>query len=240
MQRSRWIRWTPLTACLLATVVLAGCAATRHSTHVEHSGFLGQGLYDKMKPGDESKLEPSMTYREDRDFTHYTKVILDPVVLYRQPHEQGGGNSNTDAQELINYFYNKIYMELSKIVEVVDKPGPNTFRLSFAVTDYEQSWVALDMISTIVPQLRVVSELKGVATGKPSFVGGAQIEFKGSDSMTGAILAAGIDRRVGGKTLGKGTDSWADVRNIMDFWSKGIAYRVCVVGKKPNCVKPEA
>jgi hypothetical protein len=73
---------------------------------------------------------------------------------------------------LLNYFYNKAYLALSKNFEMVDKPGPGTLRFQIAVTDYEQSWVALDMISTVVPQLRVVAELKGLATDKPTFVGG--------------------------------------------------------------------
>ncbi len=74
---------------------------------------------------------------------------------------------------------------LSKHFELVDQPGPGTMRWQVALTDYEQSWVALDMISTIVPQLRVVAELKGLATASPRFVGGVQAEVKVSDSETG-------------------------------------------------------
>jgi hypothetical protein len=104
-----------------------------------------------------------------------------------------------------------------------------------AVTDYDQSWVALDMISTVVPQLRVVAELKGLATDKPTFVGGVQVEAKISDSLTGRIIVAGIDRRVGSKTLTKGTDSWADVKNAMDFWALQADYRACLVARRSDC-----
>ena len=217
----------------------SGCAATRHVTTVDKSGFLGKELYDKMTPGDESKLEPALRWRDPgTDFTGYTKMILDPVVLYRQPQHLGGGNSNENAQMLVNYFYNKLYLAAAKELEAVNEPGPGTVRIQAAVTDYEQSWVALDMISTVVPQLRATAEVKGLATGKPSFVGGVQTEFKVSDAQTGKVIVAAIDRRVGGKTLGKGMDSWADVKNAMDFWALQFTYRACVLKGKRNCVQP--
>src|SRR5262249_43813646 len=186
-------------------VFISACAATRHSTHVDKSGFLGQELYDKMKEGDSSKGEIfALGWIDDSiKGTHpnLNGIILDHVVLYRQPHHIGGGNSNEASQELLNYFYNKLYVDLAKRYEIVDKPGPETIRVQIALTDYEQSWVALDMISTVVPQLRAVSALQGLATQQPLFVGGAQIELKISAAQTGEVIAAGVDRRVGGKTL---------------------------------------
>jgi hypothetical protein len=232
-------RLTVFALSIFAVVAVTGCAETRHVTSVDKSGFLGKELYDKMTPGDESKLEAALRWIDfSKDYSPYTKVIVDPVVLYRQPQHMGGGNSNDNAQMLINYFYNKLYLALTKHFELVNEPGPGTLRVQAAVTDYEQSWVALDMISTVVPQLRVTAEAKGLATGKPSFVGGVQIEVKISDAQTGQVVAAAIDRRVGGKTLGKGVDNWADVKNAMDFWALQADYRFCVVTKKANCVKP--
>lgn len=228
-----------LMVCIL--IGASGCAETRHVMTVDKSGFLGKELYAKMTPGDESKLEPALRWRDDTtDWRSYTKLILDPIVVYRQPQHLGGGNTNDNAQMLVNYFYNKLYLAASKVFEMVDTPGPGTLRLQPAVTDYEQSWVALDMISTVVPQLRATAELKGLATGKPSFVGGVQVEAKVSDAMTGRALVGVIDRRVGGKSLGKGMDSWSDVKNAMDFWCLQFVYRACVLTGKPNCVKPSA
>ncbi len=229
-------------AVLMVWVLIgaSGCAETRHVKSVEKSGFLGKELYEKMTPGDEDKLEAALRWIDrSSDYHGYTKMILDPVVLYRQPQHLGGGNSNDNAQMLLNYFYNKLYLALGKQWDLVNEPGPGILRVQAAVTDYEQSWVALDMISTVVPQLRVTAEAKGFATGKPSFVGGVQAEVKVSDAQTGKVVAAAIDRRVGGKSLSKGTDSWADVKNAMDFWALQAAYRFCAVTGKPNCVKPK-
>lgn len=226
-------------------VMLSACAQTRHATHVDKSGFLGQDIYEKMKPGDPSKGESAALIWVDPNISgrhpNLKAVILDHIVLYRQPQHLGGGNSNEASQELLNYFYNKLYVELSKRYEIVDKPGPETVRIQIAVTDYEQSWVALDMISTVVPQLRAVSTLKALATEKPAFVGGAQIEAKLSVAQTGEIVAAGVDRRVGAKRITKGIDNWADVKNAFDWWAELTVHRLCVVSGGANCPeKPKA
>jgi Protein of unknown function (DUF3313) len=226
-----------MASVLFALVISTGCAETRHAMEVDKSGFLGEELYSKMTKGDESKLEAALKWMDTSAIgkDKYKKIILDPIVLYRQPQHMGGGNSNQNAQMLINYFYNKLYLGLSKNFELVEQPGPGTMRFQIALTDYDQSWVALDMISTVVPQLRVVAELKGLATDKPTFVGGVQAEVKVSDAETGKVLGAAIDRRVGSKTLTKGTDSWADVKNAMDFWSLQADYRACIIAGLSNC-----
>ena len=187
-------------ACLLLALLLsAGCAETRHAMSVDKSGFLGDELYAKMTPGDESKLEVALKWVDTSEVEkgHYKKIILDPIVLYRQPEHLGGGNSNENTQMLINYFYNKMYLGLSKHFELVDQPGPGTMRIQLALTDYEQSWVALDMISTVVPQLRAVAELKGMATDKPTFVGGVQAEAESFRFRDWEGDCGGDRRRVG-------------------------------------------
>lgn len=234
-----------LTVLLIGLLLSTGCAETRHAKNVDKSGFLGKDLYEKMKPGDQSKGEMAALVWVDESVKQHKrdlkKVILDHVVLYRQPQHLGGGNSNEAAQNLLNYFYNKLYLAFSKRYEIVDEPGPETIRIQIAITDYEQSWVTLDMISTVIPQLRLAGELRGLATDKPSFVGGAQIEAKVSDARTGKIIAAAVDRRVGGKTLSKGVDNWADVKHAMDFWADLAVHRVCVVSGATDCPKkPEA
>ena len=226
------------TAFLLLTLVFAvGCAETRHVKSVDKSGFLGEVLYEQLPPGDPSLGEASLRWVDESAKGYKEgKLIVDPVVLYRQPHDvKKEGNPNQDAQELINYFHSKIYEALSKHFEIVNKPGPQTYRVQVALTAYEERWVALDMISTAIPQMYLISELKALVTDKPSFVGQAQAEAKISDSLTGKVVAVAIDRRVGGKTLGKGMSSWADVQHAMDFWALQLAYRTCVVAGKTDC-----
>lgn len=77
-------------------------------------------------------------------------------------------------------------------------------------------------------------------TGKPNFVGSAVVQFKATDAKTGKVLAAGVDRRVGGKALDKGFDKWADVINIMDHWGELMKLRLCKMKGRANCQAPKA
>jgi hypothetical protein len=231
-----------LAVFLLGVMALTACAQTRHVTregNVDKSGFLGTALYSKLAPGKEDNLDLAFHWRDTTaDYHRYTKVLVDPVLLYRQPQHVGGGNSNENAQELINYLHAKLVEALAQYMTIVDKPDPEAVRFQVALTDYEATWVALDIVSTLHPVVRVVAEAKGLAVEKPSFVGAVEAELKMSDSMTGKVLAAGIDRRVGGKTLSKGVSQWSDVHNAMDFWALQVAYRLCKTTGQPGCAKP--
>ena len=124
---------------------------------------------------------------------------------------------------------------------MVEKPGSNTLRLQVAITKVEESMVVLDTVSSIVPSAAALSALKGLATGKPAFVGEASIEAKLSDAQTGKLLAAIADRRVGGKKLDAELfDSWSDVNAILEYWAKLTKFRLCEARAGTDCVMPEA
>ena len=94
------------------------------------------------------------------------------------------------------------------------EPEAGALRIQVAITKLEESWETLDAVSNILPPMIVISETKKYTTGKPAFVGEAGIEIKVTDAPTRELLFAGVDRRVGGKSLTK-PDSWDDVNAIM-------------------------
>ncbi|NJN39816.1 MAG: DUF3313 domain-containing protein [Gammaproteobacteria bacterium] len=95
------------------------------------------------------------------------------------------------------------------------------------------------MVSTVVPTLHALSSLDKVATGKPAFVGEAQIEVKVTDALTGALLAAGIDHRVGGKALDASLlASWGDVETMMRLWANHGSYNLCRLQGRADCMSP--
>lgn len=238
---------TVSTMLIMSVFILGGCAETRGTYGMMNPdfpkyGFLGE-YYDKLEPGDEKEYEPALRYQAP-NFKEiaptYTKLLLDPVVFFRAEKDPSTGISQEDAQTLANYLHNQIYLALKDDIEIVDHVGPNTLRVAISMTDAETRWVGLDIISTFVPQLRVVSELKGFVSGKPSFAGKAVAEAKVTDAQTGQMLVAAVDKRVGGKTLGKGFSEWADVTDAMDYWSQMLKYRLCRVQNRQNCEPPKA
>jgi hypothetical protein len=237
-----------LVSLLLVMAVSAGCAATRGEyglmkPDLPTDGFLGE-YAQKLQPGDEKQGQAGHFYNDPslrEVFPTYTKVIIDPVMWFRGEEAKTGGVAQEDAQNLVNYMHNKLYLAFKDSgFEIVDTPGPNTVRFKVALSSLQERWVGLDVVSTIVPQLHATGELKGFVTGKPSFVGAAVVQFKASDAKTGKILAAGVDRRVGGKTLSKGFDKWADVINIMDYWGGLVQLRICKMRGRADCPAPKA
>ena len=238
-----------LLSLLLIAGVMAGaaCAATKQARTVERLGFL-KDLYPKMIEGDEKAGESLLIYKNPRAAQipphTYRKFMLDPVLVFRGPHSKMQGISQDQAQLMADTFYALIYQEVSKDYEMADKPGPDTLRAQVAITHLEESWPMLDVVSTIPAPMNVLaagSMLKNVATGKPAFKGEAVIEAKVTDSQTGEVLRAGVDRRVGGKKLSaESFNSWGDVYESVRYWAENGRYQLCQARHQKDCQKPRA
>ena len=226
----------------------AACGATKQARTVDRLGFL-KDLYPKMVEGNEDAGESLLLYKNPRVAqippNTYTKIMLDPVLVFRGPHSKMEGISQEQAQLMADTFYALIYQEISKDYQMVDKPGPDTLRAQVAITHLEESWPMLDVVSTIPAPMNafaVGSMLKNVATGKPAFKGEAVIEAKITDSQSGEVLRAGVDRRVGGKKLSaESFNSWADVYESLRYWAENGRYQLCKA-RQPHtdCQKPRA
>ena len=238
-----------LLSFLLIVGILAGpaCAATKQARTVERLGFL-KDLYPKMVEGNEDAGESLLIYRNPRVAqippNTYKKFMLDPVLVFRGPQSKMEGISQEQAQLMADTFYALIYQEVSKDYEMVDKPGADTLRAQVAMTHLEESWPMLDVVSSIPAPMNFLaagSLLKTVATGKPAFKGEAVIEAKVTDSQTGEVLRAGVDRRVGKKRLSaESFNSWADVYESLRYWAENGRYQLCQARHQKDCTKPHA
>lgn len=232
-------------ALMLAIAVLAACAATKQARDVTPSGFLGD-IYPKMRKGGEN--EALLLYRSPdvHPGMHggYRKILLDPITIWRGDESKAAGISSADTHQIADTFYSLLYTELAKDYEMVQKPGPHTLRVQVALTKLEESHVVLDVISTVPAPMNVLAletRLQSLVTGKASFVGEASVEFKVRDAATGELLGAGVDRRVGGKTLdAQSFNSWGDVYETLEFWAKLARFRLCRARGESDCVLPEA
>jgi hypothetical protein len=226
---------------LVALLVGAGaCATTSRARGVEETGFLGPD-YALLTPGDKGQAQ--MIYqRPGVDWASYENVLLDPVTLWRNPNSTQKALPSRDAQLLTDYFYGVIRDALEKQgISLVTLPGPHTLRAKVAITQAKESHVVLDVVSTVVPSAHAAASLTGLITGKPAFVGEAQVEAKATDSETGELLEAGIDHRVGGKALTSSEfSSWGDVERMMRLWADHGAYNLCKRMERTTCVAPSS
>jgi len=210
-----------------------GCGATRGGRGVETRGFLGD--YSQLS----EHLEDDVDLRYIRtgvDWKRYDKILLDPVQFWRASDVEAG-LSPEDAQVLADHFYGVLHENLSKHYAMVSAPQAAALRISIAFIRLGERNVTLDTISTYWPIGRVLSEATGGVTGKPGFVGEAAYEGKITDAISGELLGAAVDARVGGKAI-KDFGDWTDVKAASDLWARKLAFRLCMLRGEQACDEP--
>ena len=229
----------------LALLWLSGCAATQEAKSVEKSGFLGD--YSMLREGERSTFSQGaenqalLVYKNPAaDWKKYKKVQLDPVTVWLGANSKLKEVSAEDRQRLANLLWSNIDEQLRKDYEMTSQSGPDVLRIQAAITEGESSSVVMDTISSIVPQMKLLSGVKSVATGVSAFTGSASVEFKVTDGDTGTLLAAAVDRRGGTKSLSGVTNSWHDVEEAYRFWAEKMRYRGCQWRGGTNCVEQKA
>ena len=233
-------------AILVLMLVVTGCAATQEAKSVEKSGFLGD--YSLLREGERSTISESaedqalLTYRNPAvDWRKYRKVWLDPVTVWMsQTDSQLKDVSVEDRQRLATILWLKLDASLQKDYEMTSQAGPDVLRIQAAITEAGESNAVLDTVTSVIPQTRLLSGMKSLATGVSLFTGSASAEVKITDTATGAILFEAVDRRGGTKSLSGVTNSWNDVEEAYRFWAEKVRYRACQGRGGMNCVEPKA
>jgi hypothetical protein len=233
-------------AVLVLMLVVTGCASTQEAKSVEKSGFLGD--YSMLKEGQRSTVKEGvedqalLVYKNPAaDWRKYKKVWLDPVTVWMsQKDSQLKDVSVEDRQRLAALAWSKIDESLRKDYEMTSQPGPDVMRIQAAITEAGDSNATLDTVTSIVPQTRLLSGMKSLATGVSLFTGSASVEVKVTDSATEAMLFEAVDRRGGTKSLSGVTNEWNDVEEAYRFWAEKFRYRLCQWRGGMNCVEPKA
>jgi hypothetical protein len=220
-----------------SVALIAGCAATKQASKVQGSGFLGSDTYALLQSGREGRAVLSYV-NEDANIAKYDNIILEPVTIWGDPEDPA--LQPEDRTMLANVTYTAFHEALAKDYEIVEEPGPTTMVVAIALTKAEAGDAALNTVSSIVPQARLLRGAASFFMEKPAFVGEAQGEAKVTDSMTGELLGAAVDRQFGSQAPRVTTDSWDDVVAIIDYWSEWSRFRFCQERGDNDCVAPEA
>jgi hypothetical protein len=241
----------------VAMIALAGCASTSQpgrstslGENLTGSGFMGD-VYPKMKDGqgeEALRLYRNPKYASTASFTHYNKVLIDPVKLYAGPKSKLHDAPATDTAAIVLGFHQQLSEQLGKDYQIVDKPGPDTLQVSVAVVDAEAADTSMKAASYIpiplgLPGAKAATmQTISHTTGKPPFTGQVTIEGKIADSQSGEVIGAEIDRRVGARKPIIGLfesstyDSWSDVSEAGRYWSERVRYRLCERRAATDCV----
>jgi Protein of unknown function (DUF3313) len=206
-------------------VLLAACGTTQQAQVSQADlkcAFLGSAC-QQLTPGGEGQA--ALRYvNPAAGWSRYTKIMIQPVTFWG---DEKSKVSAEDQQRLVDFLHNALQQELSTRFQIADQNGPDVMKLQVALTDVAAATPGLRTMTMVVPQARLLSTLKRGATGSYPFVGGAQAEFKLTDSTTDTLLAAGVDRRIGGGSVETAAQwQWGDAENAMTYWAKTAAERL--------------
>ena len=223
--RSKFVRvaFAGVVAPLALALVIAGCAASRQPRSTpEESGFLTN--YSQLQPGKSGQA--ALVYiNPDVNWASYTGVIFESVTLWPGPDGRLAKLSPEDQQMLADRLYKAVHDALAKEVTIVTQPAPGVMRLRVALTEAKATRVLANAVATIVPQLRAVSTIVGLAADTSLTVGEATVEGDVTDSISHVRLAAFVDERIGQRSL-RGLGTWSQVQAAFDHWGEQLANRL--------------
>jgi uncharacterized protein DUF3313 len=222
---------TGLLSVFLTGSLLAGCSQTTapEPSIIQRAqgetpapppptGFLGNDYSILTPPAEGSDQKAMLRFvNPNVTWSSYNKIMIAPVTFWAADDSKV---SAADQQVLCNYAYNTFVKDLGKNFAIVDQPGPGVMKLSAALTDATSAVPVLRSVSVVVPQARVLSAIKMMATGTYAFVGSAQGAMKLNDSVSGELLGAAVDKRVGGTSVKNVVVfQWGDAENAIDYWA---------------------
>jgi hypothetical protein len=204
-------------ALVVLTLTMVACAGTRGRRKApEHSGFLrdySQLTEDKETPAKLSYLNP------EANWSDYDAIWIESISMWAN--EETGKLKDEDKQMLTDYLFKALHEELSEHFQIADGPGPGVLQFRAALTEAKGANVPLKAITTIVPQLKLVSTLVGVSADIVVTVGEATLEAEILDSMTKVRLGAAVDQRAGKKWYSQ-LKTWSDVKVACEYWAKSL------------------
>lgn len=224
--------------CTASLVLVTACAGQERAEPGETSAILPVEIQADLRPG-EGEFAPDLVYVSARARSgSYDKIMLDPM-LYYAPLQEMQRVSSGDRQVLLNNFHILMSRELAKDFTLVEEPQAGAVRVQFAVLPTTFEPVALDTIAMVArsnPETLTTTE---VLIGPVIHEADLVVEAEWTDSVTGEVLGATVDRHFG-QAPGHGATlkDWGDVNRVLENYAALIRYRLCLFRKAQNCTAP--
>jgi len=209
-----------MTALVSVAAASIGCGIIRptrgrHFEEAEQSGFLRD--YSQLKP--QEGYDAQQVYvRPNTPWKDYSAIQIESVSLWIE--DESKKPSAEDQKKLTDMLYKALHDKLSENFKIVDQPGPGVIQIRAALTEAKGARVALNTVTTVIPQARLASSVLGLGTDTAALVGAASMEAEATDAITNDRLAAVVDSRAGTKGITRMLSKWADVQAICDHWGE--------------------
>jgi hypothetical protein len=144
------------------------------------------------------------------------------VTIWPSGKDSLAGIPEGDLQRLAAEFERAVRSRLEGDYRLVSEPGRGVMRVRLGVTAARQADRVLDAFTFDVPPEHAVADTQALDPATHALVVAAAIEGEITDSVSGELLAAGVDRRGDRRAL----DTWGDERAALDRWGMWLAGRL--------------
>jgi len=199
-------------------LAISGCASKTANVK-EYSGFLGNYSLLKEQNSIDGVLvlgwsNPTMANRK------YTKVMIDPVVIYPAPKPTSQIRPEVLTKILI-YLNKKMRDEAGKTHELVSAPGRDVLRIRAAITGVKTTTEALAVYEYI--PLALVLSAATTATGLRAQDVEILLEAEATDSLSGELLGAAVRKGIGTDVSNSSEQVEVEnVRAVLDEWAAAL------------------
>lgn len=218
-------RRSRLTIATALSLLVMACASLPQEQELQPSGFLNN--YRGFRPAqDESGAWVSL--KPDLDLKPYSKVMIDPLVIWYSPDTEYKGINTAEMWQLALAFHQRMVQALKDGYPVVNEPGPGVLRIRAAMTGVIMRRPTMASPGPLLPlasDLVLMGSQK--VTGIGTFAGQAAIEAELLDSETGERLIGYIERRQSSRVYVTESDvSFAPILELFDYWATKLRQRL--------------
>lgn len=183
------IKWQHLPIVAICASLM-GCSGV---TPVVYSG-LASAPYLRPNPQDDSGRTP-YRFAPQKDWQKYTKLIVDPVVVYQGADSQFGDMSEEDKTVLASYMRIKFMEKLRTRFEPVNEAASNALRLNLVLTGAKTNTPVLSPLSHIDIGSNIYNGVQAVRGKEGAFSGSVIYAVEIYDASTNRLLGAYVSKQ---------------------------------------------
>jgi len=184
---TRTISFQILTA---AALLLAACGSAEPVAYTDIAS--SPQLLPNM---DDSSGRMPYRYTTTVDWRTYSRVIVDPVAIYRGRDNQFGDMSESDRAVLAGYMQAQFTEKLRRRFQLAVDPAPNTLRVRLTLTGAATTTPVLGPLSRFDLAGGVYNGVQSVRGGEGTFTGSVVYAVELYDASTNRLLGAYVSKQ---------------------------------------------
>lgn len=180
----------PLLFTTVAVLTLSACAGVQP---LPYAGISSSPQLQRNRDDDAGKVP--YKYAAPAAWSRYTRVLVDPVVVYQGNDNQFGDMKAQDRTELADYMWNKFSAKLAARFQTVQQSGPNTLRIKLTLTGAEKTKALVGQFMHFDLAGNLYNGVQSVRGGQGAFSGSVSYAVEVYDSSNGQLLKAYVSKQ---------------------------------------------